>query len=159
MRTGFYYTVLGNYNIMDESEILFDKVNALDKKVADAALKLLNSMGYRLDDKDAELLALCGLSVTSYIKNFCNVSEVPDELVICAARRVCGEFLEIKNSLGVLNIGELDLSAPAVAEITEGDSSVKFAASSSNTQKLIDIVRSLKQCGREEMICFRKIKW
>lgn len=144
---------------MDESLILFDKENALDKRVTDAVSKLLDSVGYQLNSEDTELLVLCERNVISYIKSFCNLDTLPEELIICAARRVCGEFLEIKNSLGVLNIGDLNFSAPAVTEITEGDSSVKFAAGSSNAQKLIALVQCFKQCGREELICFRKIRW
>lgn len=143
---------------MEELSQFFSAYPDTDRKVVQTAVKLLSVFGCAVSENDAELLSLCERAVISHIEAFCSVEDLPEGLIQQAARRVCGEFLEIKCALGALDIGQLDFSA-AITEITEGDSTVKFAAGSSDAEKFTSLVRELKRYGKDDLICFRKINW
>lgn len=144
--------------ITDELDQFFGEYPETDRNVIGIAIKLLSASGYAPTAKDAELLSLCERGVISHIEAFCSIEGLPEKLVHQAARRICGEFLDIKHTLGELDIGQLDFGA-ALKEITEGDSTVKFAAGFSNAEKFSALVKNLKECGKDDLICFRKIKW
>lgn len=134
------------------------KSEKADMRVSSAALELLKALNYEVDENDGGLLYSCMLLVQNHIFNVCHISDIPDELVELMARRTVGEFLKLKNSVGMLNIAELDLSAP-VTQIREGDTSVSFAAGTGDVDKFNSLLKSLLNDNEQELICYRKLKW
>lgn len=129
-----------------------------DERISKSVLKLLETLNYEADKTDGGLLYSCIMLVQNHIFNVCHISDIPDGLVELAARRAVGEFLKMKNSVGMLNISELDLSAP-VTEIREGDVSVSFAKGASDADKFNNLLNSLLSENEGDLICYRKIKW
>ncbi len=129
-----------------------------DERVVRAAAELLDALGYKCVTSDGALLRCCVELAENHIKNFCHIAAVPDGLLSFAARRIVGEFLRMKNGMGMLNIETLDLSG-AVTQIKEGDVSVSFGNGSSDIDKFNRLLNAFLNDGKGELICYRKLKW
>lgn len=132
-------------------------MSGVSENIKETAEKLLEALNYKIEPSDKALLGLVCGNVETYVKNACNISEIPEKLIPLCSRRVAGEFLQSKMSVGQLEIGELDLSAPIV-QLTEGDTSVHFSNGSSEVDRFNALIARLLNDGGE-LVCFRKIKW
>ena len=47
----------------------------------------------------------------------------------------------------------------AVQSVSEGDTSVTFAADASDSARLSALISSLLTAGEEDLLCFRKLRW
>lgn len=92
------------------------------------------------------------------VRNLTNLSEVPKGLEPVVVRMAVGEYLE-QLSLGGLVPGEA-VSA-LVKQITEGDTTVSFAApeSSSPQQLLVALIDRLKNGYMDEIYRYRRLLW
>lgn len=124
--------------------------------LSEAVLNRLVSFGYQLQESDDWVLAFAIQKVESHIKNFCNITAVPNGLFNVAVDMACGEFLFCKKQTGQLEISNLDLTG-AIQQITEGDASVTFA--SSDDDKLNAMLNYLLHNGEGDLICYRKLSW
>ena len=121
----------------------------------------LEGLGYAVSDEDSILLDACCRRVEDNIRNLCNIPRndfIPQELSSIVADRVCGEFLFAKRCSGQLRLGDQDASA-AVKQIVEGDVSVSFFESSSDGERLDELINRLLNCGEKELVRFRRIRW
>lgn len=122
--------------------------------ILDKALSLLSAMG--IDTLGCtDYISLCVQSVEEYVKNYCAISTIPDELLDCCAQMVCGKVLKKMLSDGSLD--DLDYSQ-AVKSVTEGDVSIAFDSSSSKNQMLASIADSMADKS-SILTCFRKLRW
>jgi hypothetical protein len=73
---------------------------------------------------------------------------------------ICGEFLTVKKSFSPDSIAGLDLSA-AVKRIQAGDTSTEFAVDSSQTAegRLDTFISLLRNSGKRQFSCFRRLRW
>lgn len=117
----------------------------------------LEQMGYTITETDNIILKFICEKVENHIKNFCNISTIPDGLKHVYVDMVCGEFLAEKSSLNQLgadfNVDE------AIASVTMGDVSVSYDKNASPAAKLQALIDGLKNPKAGELICYRKIKW
>lgn len=118
----------------------------------------LASIGYKATEGDDVAIEFAIGKVESYIKNECNIAEVPDGLYHVAVDMVCGEILKAKKATGQLNIGDLDLTG-AITSVKEGDTQVNFDANSSISNQVDLLIDSLINGAKGELICYRKIRW
>lgn len=141
--------------------------NLLKQKIpyVEAILRRLKSLGYKTTESDDYTIAFCIGKVEEYIKNFCNISELPDGLYHTAVDMVCGEFMRDKLSTGGLNLdgGGTIIAGGKITEIKEGDTTVKFSSTSSSggsssTGTIEDLIDKLTQRDGD-LMCYRKIKW
>ena len=91
----------------------------------------------------------------AYIKNYCNISEVPEELEKSEIDMVAIEFLKEKALAGGLDT--TSLRAEAVSSITEGDVTVSLASGSSIS--LPTIYGSIRARFESDLIPFRRMRW
>ena len=56
------------------------------------------------------------------------------------------------------DLESLDLTN-AVQSVSEGDTSVTFAADASDSARLSALISSLLTAGEEDLLCFRKLRW
>lgn len=94
-------------------------------------------------------------SVEEYIKNFCNIREIPPELYYTAVDMCCGKIMKDK-----VAIGELDIIEPSgeVASITEGDVSISYRSGTGSSTVLKGVIDKL--CSKDkDLIPFRKMRW
>jgi len=120
----------------------------------------LTAFGYTITDSDDALISLCVQKVEAYIENDINQGTVPDGLMPFAADMVCSEFLAVKKTFSPESIAGLDLSA-AVKRIQAGDTSTEFAVDTSQTAsgQLDSVIAALKDSGKSQLSCFRKLRW
>ena len=127
-------------------------------EVLEKVKERLNSFGYETTDADAVSLVFIISKVKQSIKNQCNLPEVPDELQYVLVDWVCGEFLSAKYGAGTLDIDTLDLDG-ALASLSEGDVSISFDNSTSDDAKFQSLIKGLGDTGKDELLCFRKLRW
>ncbi|SEN80349.1 hypothetical protein SAMN05216454_11426 [Peptostreptococcus russellii] len=87
-----------------------------------------------------------------FVLNFCNIRELPKELVHTVAIRTLGDILAIKycsNSDSTDNKG--------IKQITEGDTTISF--SNLNESLNIEQIKAYKEYGKHNLMNFRKVKW
>ncbi len=109
------------------------------------AEKRIKACGYA-GDIDASYLTLMQTDQEQYIKDYCNLDKVPDELEHVLAKRTAGAFLREQYALG--NVGGDDVSS-----ITEGDVSLSFG-SATKFQTLISTL-----LDDTELIRYRGLEW
>ena len=83
---------------------------------------------------------------------------IPAELAEVLTDRACGEYLQSAYAAGKLELESLDLTN-AVQSVSEGDTSVTFAADASDSARLSALISSLLTAGEEDLLCFRKLRW
>ena len=126
--------------------------------LTESVLKRLDSFGCVSTEGDAFLIGFSVQVVEQTIKNECNVSEIPEGLICAAVDMVCGEIISTKHRTGQLELASMDLDG-AIASVNVGGTSVAFDNNSSDESKLNALILALKNVGRGEFACYRKIKW
>jgi hypothetical protein len=116
----------------------------------------LVSLNYTPTEADTWILNFFIQKVENYIKNDCNISEIPEGLHQVAVDMAAGEFLLSKKSIGQLTGFDLDA---AVKSITEGDTNVSFDISHSPEQRLDALILYLMNHGKGQLASYRCIKW
>ena len=120
----------------------------------------LSTLGYNLNDGDIVTLQLAINSVEQYIKNFCNITDIPVELYTVAVDMAAGTLLKTKQSLGINVCENIDFESDNIKSISEGDVSITYNSDSatSTTAKYNALLDSL--CNRDaELIAFRRVRW
>lgn len=129
------------------------------------AKMLIKAFGYtQLDDiAEDDFIELLLESVIQNILNYCNITKFPTELDYVAAKRLAGEYLNAKNSIGIKGAGVNDGAADGSAfkKITQGDTTVEKFGSDSNSldSKLKTAIADLRNYGLGEVAHFKCLKW
>lgn len=126
----------------------------------ESVIKRLESFGYILKPNDEYALGFVLEKIKLDILNFCNIQELPDELIYVAVDMACGEFLLEKKSTGSLNLNDIDLNSVAIKSISEGDTSVSYATENTQDalQKLDVLIQSLLDT-KKYLYKFRRLAW
>ncbi|WP_160202454.1 MULTISPECIES: hypothetical protein [Clostridia] len=118
----------------------------------------LKTFGYEVTEEDSLALAFGIEKVAQSIRNECNQPKVPQELEYVHIDWVCSDFLETKYSFGLLNLESLDLGE-ALASVSEGDVSISFDNALSDDAKFQILLKRLSETGKDELLCFRRLRW
>ncbi len=119
----------------------------------------LASFDYQVTEADSWMLTFLIQKVENHIKNTCNVSTIPEELLNIAVDMVVGEFLLNKKSMG--NLAGFNLET-AIKQIQEGDTSITYAIGEGDLtpEKRLDLlIDYLMNRGKNEILSYRSIKW
>lgn len=119
----------------------------------------LITLGYNLNDGDTVTLQLAISGVEQYIKNFCNIADIPLELYTVAVDMAAGTLLKTKQSIGVDVCENLDFDSDNIKSIAEGDVSITYNSdNNSATAKYNALLDRL--CNRDnELLAFRRVRW
>lgn len=120
-----------------------------------SVLARLYTLGYKKQPADDIKLEFIIGKTRDYILNFCNINQIPAELVYAAIDMACGEFLSEKINTGELELNNLDLSSANVSSISEGDTKVTFENVSQKAERLVNSLLASK----EQLYKFRRIAW
>lgn len=124
----------------------------------DDVILRLKSLGYNIDEGDNVTLEFAVNGTEQYIKNFCNITEIPAELYYVAVDMAAGTLLKTKQATGFNVCENLDFESDSIKSITEGDVSITYSESNSAAAKYKALIDSL--CNREsELLAFRKMRW
>jgi hypothetical protein len=119
----------------------------------------LASFDYQVTEADSWILTFLIQKVENHIKNICNLSMIPEELLNIAVDMVVGEFLFNKKSTGNLAGFNLEI---AIKQIQEGDTSITYAIGEGDLtpEKRLDLlIDYLMNRGKNELLSYRCIKW
>ena len=146
--------------LTDETiSILTESINKIiESSLTESVLKRLDSFGCVPTENDAFMIAFSMQKVENSIKNDCNTSNIPQNLINIAVDMICGEVLSVKYRTGQLELSSLDLNG-AIAAVTVGGASVSFDNNTSDAGKFDVLISLLANNGRGELACYRSIKW
>ena len=120
----------------------------------------LTALGYNLEEGDTLSLQFVISDVEQYIKNFCNIKEIPEELYCVAVDMAAGKLLKAKQAIGANVCEGVDFENDNIKQIAEGDVSITYNSDSSNsaTARYNALIDSL--CNRDsELLAFRRLRW
>lgn len=118
----------------------------------------LRSFGYTVTEEDEKPISFCIAEVTEYIKNDCSLSSVPERLMPLAVDMVCGEFLYTMKIFDPDTVAKVSFE-PALKEIQAGDTRVAFSEDATPEQRFDSFTSYLCTKGKDQLSCFRKLRW
>lgn len=130
-----------------------------ESDLIELVLKRLDSFGYEAKEDDAFIIGFSVQKIENNIKNICNVTEIPEGLTNIAVDMSCGEILDTLYRTDKLDIGSIALDG-AIASVSLGDATVSFDNSTTdNSGTFTALINTLKDSGRGEFACYRKVRW
>ena len=126
----------------------------MEKEIIKTRVKLrLSGFGYEFVDADDALIDYVLYKIEQNILNFCNISEVPEELSGEWVDGVCSDFLKMKFSTGGLkNIGQI------VKSISEGDTTISYSSTGTPEAQLLSCLNAMAVTP-SNLVAFRKLRW
>lgn len=119
----------------------------------------LGHLGYIATEEDNAAIDFEITKVLNYVKNYCNITEIPDILDPRIIDRVCGEFLFYQKNSGKLRGFDYDA---VIKEIKEGDTTLKYATGSDGDtpESRFDKFLNKMERGFDKWITpHRKLRW
>lgn len=127
---------------------------AYEIKIEDVTGRL-KSFGYSATKEDDFDLMFAATKAANFIRNSCNILDIPDELREVAIDMAVAEFLYTKKQAGLLDMGDL-FQAP-MKSIEEGDTTVAFGEGATPEQRFDAMLdRMLHPAG---LARFRRFTW
>ena len=118
----------------------------------------LAQLGYEKQEGDEIALLFCINRVEEYIKNTCNITEIPEGLHYKAIDMVCGEFLDTKLSLGQLE-GYSVADNRLIKTVSEGDTTVTYQDGATDSYGAVSSYISGLKAADAELYTYRKMRW
>lgn len=87
-------------------------------------IKRLGMLGYNATQEDYSSIEFELNKILSYVKNYCNITTIPEILDPRITDRVCGEFLFYKKNSGTLEGFDYDA---VIKSIKEGDTTLTYS--------------------------------
>ncbi len=124
--------------------------------------RTLKVKGFFVDEEDTEVADALEDALeraSQYIRNFCNLQEVPDQLCYPLTDMACGYFLR-----DMYDTGKLDeaygIEAGAVSSLKLGDTQVNYTEDGSGANaRVLAIISGLTDGKEGELLRFRKLTW
>lgn len=132
----------------------------IDGNLIDMVISRLSSLGYNPDDTAIEQYKIAHIMVgiEKDIHNMCNISNIPDGLKSVYTDMVCGKIILESYQLGKMPEGFTVDEALGTVKI--GDISVsENGADLTNEQKLLKLCDYLIMHGKDDLVCYRRVKW
>jgi hypothetical protein len=127
----------------------------------DDVISRLQSLGYTPQDGDGWLINFAIDKAQWTIKNYCNITEIPNGLYKICVDMACGEFLLNKKNSGQLTGFSVNLSETPLKSLQEGDTNVSFATEGINSadSQYTALIDWLLNYGKDQFVTYRRIKW
>ncbi len=123
--------------------------------------RTLKVKGFTVDEEDGDTADMLEDALTradQYIRNFCNLQEVPDQLCYPLTDMACGYFLR-----DLYNTGKLDETygiESGVSSLKLGDTQINYTEDGSGANaRLLSIISGLLDGKEGELLRFRKLSW
>ena len=125
----------------------------------DNVVKRLQQLGYLPNCNDYEQIEFELNKTLNYVKNYCNITNIPDILDPRIIDRVCSDFLYYKKNSGSLDGFNYDT---VIKELKEGDTTVKYAVGQGEDtpeNRFDSLVKSLERGFDKWITPYRRIRW
>ena len=122
-------------------------------------IERLKQLGCVPTDNDYETIDFELQKTINYVKNYCNITTIPDVLNPRIIDRVCGDFLYYKKNSGSLEGFNYDA---VIKEIKEGDTTVKYAVGQGEDtpeNRFDAFVKSLERGFDKWITPHRRLRW
>ena len=122
-------------------------------------IKRLGMLGYTATNDDDDHIDFELDKILNYVKNYCNITEIPEILDPRIIDRVCSEFLFYKKNSGQLSTFDYDT---VIKEIKEGDTTLKYAVGQGEDtpeSRFDSFVKQLERGFDKWITPHRKLRW
>ena len=122
-------------------------------------IERLGMLGYAATDADNDHIDFELNKILNYVKNYCNITEIPEILDPRIIDRVCSEFLFYKKNSGTLDGFDYDL---VIKEIKEGDTTLKYATGQDGDtaeSRFDSFVKQMERGFDKWITPHRKLRW
>ena len=87
-------------------------------------IERLEQLGYVCTQEDNDQIEFELTKILNYVKNYCNITDIPEILDYRIIDRVCADFLYFKNNSGSLKGFNYDA---VIKSVKEGDTTLTYA--------------------------------
>ena len=125
----------------------------------DDVIARLKQLGYTATEGDYEHIDFELQKTVNYVKNYCNISTIPEILDPRITDRVCGDFLFYKKNSGSLD--GFDYEA-VIKSIKEGDTTITYAVGQGEDtpeNRFDAFVKSLDRGFDKWITPHRRLRW
>lgn len=122
-------------------------------------VKRLGQLGYPVSEKDYEHIEFELNKILNYVKNYCNITTIPEILDPRIIDRVCSDFLYYKKNSGSLDGFNYDT---VIKSIKEGDTTLTYAVGQGEDtpeNRFDAFVRSLERGFDKWITPHRRLRW
>lgn len=119
----------------------------------------LVQLGYTATEEDNAQLDFELTKILNYVKNYCNITTIPEILDPRITDRVCSDFLFYKKNSGALNGFNYDA---VIKQIKEGDTSITYAVGQGEDtpeNRFDNFVKNLDRGFDKWLTPHRRLRW
>ena len=119
----------------------------------------LTMLGYVPTPEDTPHVEFELNSVLNYVKNYCNITEIPEILDIRIVDRVCSSYLFNKKNSGTLTNFDYDA---VIKQIKEGDTTIHYAVGQGEDtpeNRFDSLVKQLERGFDKWCTPHRRLRW
>lgn len=127
--------------------------------VREDVIKRLKQLGYTATDEDNEQIDFELIKILNYVKNYCNITTIPDILDPRIVDRVCSDFLYFKKNSGSLEGFNYEA---VIKSIKEGDTQIQYAVGQGEDtpeNRFDAFVKSLERGFDKWCTPHRRLRW
>ena len=122
-------------------------------------IKRLTQLGYVCKESDYEQIDFELTKILNYVKNYCNITTIPEILDYRIIDRVCADFLYYKKNSGSLEGFNYDA---VIKSIKEGDTTLTYAVGQGEDtpeNRFDTFVRQLERGFDKWITPHRRLRW
>lgn len=122
-------------------------------------IKRLDQLGYTVDMSEYETVNFELTTILNYVKNYCNITDIPEILDNRIIDRVCSSFLFNQKNAGKLKGFNYEV---VIKELKEGDTTVKYAngqGEDTPENRFDSLVKQLERGFDKWITPHRRLRW
>lgn len=122
-------------------------------------IKRLKQLGYVYTQADDEQIDFELTKILNYVKNYCNITDIPEILDYRIIDRVCSDFLFYKKNSGSLEGFNYDA---VIKSIKEGDTTLTYAVGQGEDtpeNRFDTFVKKLERTFDKWITPHRRLRW
>lgn len=119
----------------------------------------LKQLGYVAVEDDKEAIDYEMTKILNYVKNFCNIKDIPEILDYRITDKICSEFLFYKKNSGSLQNFDYDV---VIKQIKEGDTTISYAVGQGEDtpeNRFDAFVKALERGFDKWLTPHRRLRW
>ena len=119
----------------------------------------LKQLGYTVTTEDLEQVDYELNKILNYVKNYCNITQIPNILDYRITDRVCADFLFLKKNSGSLQGFNYDA---VIKQIKEGDTTISYAVGQGEDtpeNRFDSFVKTLERGFDKWITPHRRLRW